>query len=51
MCSSDLEVIGREDDRIACAGEVFYPKEVENVLMEHDNVSDVAVVPDRKSVV
>jgi len=40
-----IEVIGREDDRIACAGEVFYPKEVENVLMEHDNVADVAVVP------
>ena len=40
-----IEVIGREDDRIACAGEVFYPKEVENVLMEHYNLADVAVVP------
>ncbi|MEC7489977.1 MAG: class I adenylate-forming enzyme family protein [Pseudomonadota bacterium] len=40
-----IEIIGREDDRIACAGEVFYPKEVENVLMEHENIADVAVVP------
>ena len=40
-----IEIIGRQDDRIACAGEVFYPKEVENILMDHDNVADVAVVP------
>ena len=40
-----IEIIGREDDRIACAGEVFYPKEVENVLMDHQNIVDAAVVP------
>ena len=40
-----IEIIGREDDRIASAGETFYPKEVENVLMEHNNIADAAVVP------
>ena len=40
-----IEIVGRQDDRIACAGEMIYPKEVENVLMEHPNVSDAAVVP------
>ena len=40
-----IEIIGREDDRIACAGEVFYPKEIENILMEHQNIADAAVVP------
>jgi long-chain acyl-CoA synthetase len=40
-----IEVIGRIDDRISCAGESIYPKEVENILMEHPNVADVAVVP------
>jgi len=40
-----IEVIGRQDDRISCAGESIYPKEVENVLMEHLNVADAAVVP------
>ena len=40
-----FEIVGRQDDRISCAGESIYPKEVENVLMEHPNVSDAAVVP------
>ncbi|MHB1217511.1 MAG: class I adenylate-forming enzyme family protein [Alphaproteobacteria bacterium] len=40
-----IEVIGRADDRISCAGESIYPKEVENILMEHPQVADVAVVP------
>ena len=40
-----IEVVGRQDDRISCAGESIYPKEVENVLMEHLNVADAAVVP------
>lgn len=40
-----IEIVGRQDDRINCAGESIYPKEVENVLMEHLNVSDAAVVP------
>ena len=29
-----VEIVGRLDDRISCAGESTYPKEVENVLME-----------------
>ena len=40
-----IEVVGRIDDRISCAGESIYPKEVENVLMDHPNVADAAVVP------
>jgi acyl-CoA synthetase (AMP-forming)/AMP-acid ligase II len=40
-----IEIIGRIDDRISCAGESIYPKEVENVLMEHAAIADVAVVP------
>ncbi len=40
-----IEIVGRIDDRISCAGESIYPKEVENVLMEHPNVADAAVVP------
>jgi long-chain acyl-CoA synthetase len=40
-----VEIVGRIDDRINCAGESIYPKEVENVLMEHPGIVDVAVVP------
>jgi long-chain acyl-CoA synthetase len=40
-----IEIVGRIDDRISCAGESIYPKEVENVLMEHPGIVDVAVVP------
>src|SRR5439155_8413588 len=39
-----VEIVGRLDDRISCAGESIYPKEVENVLMSHPDVVDVAVV-------
>ena len=39
-----VEIVGRIDDRINCAGESIYPKEVENVLMEHPGIVDVAVV-------
>ena len=39
-----IEVVGRLDDRISCAGESIYPKEVENVLLEHPDLVDVAVV-------
>ena len=41
----NIEVVGRIDDRISCAGESIYPKQVENVLMEHPGIADVAVVP------
>ena len=40
-----VEVVGRLDDRISCAGESIYPKEVENVLLQHPDLLDVAVVP------
>jgi long-chain acyl-CoA synthetase len=40
-----VEVVGRLDDRISCAGESIYPKEVENVLLGHPDILDVAVVP------
>jgi long-chain acyl-CoA synthetase len=40
-----IEIVGRIDDRISSAGESIYPKEVENVLMEHPGIVDVAVVP------
>jgi long-chain acyl-CoA synthetase len=40
-----IEVVGRLDDRISCAGESIYPKEVENVLLAHPDLLDVAVVP------
>ncbi len=40
-----IEIVGRIDDRISCAGETIYPKEVENVLMDHPDIIDVAVVP------
>jgi long-chain acyl-CoA synthetase len=40
-----IEIVGRLDDRISCAGESIYPKEVENVLLEHPDLLDVAVVP------
>ena len=42
-----IEIVGRVDDRISCAGESIYPKEVENVLLEHPDLLDVAVVPMR----
>jgi len=40
-----VEIVGRLDDRISCAGESIYPKEVENVLLGHPDLVDVAVVP------
>jgi long-chain acyl-CoA synthetase len=40
-----IEIVGRLDDRISCAGESIYPKEVENVLLEHPDLVDAAVVP------
>jgi acyl-CoA synthetase (AMP-forming)/AMP-acid ligase II len=37
--------VGRTDDMINVAGENVYPKEVEQVLLRHPAVRDVAVVP------
>ncbi len=36
--------LGRKDDMINVAGENVYPKEVEDVLLRHPNLRDVAVV-------
>jgi acyl-CoA synthetase (AMP-forming)/AMP-acid ligase II len=37
--------VGRKDDMINTGGENVYPKEVEDILLQHPNVRDVAVVP------
>jgi acyl-CoA synthetase (AMP-forming)/AMP-acid ligase II len=37
--------VGRKDDMINVGGENVYPKEVEDILMQHPNVRDAAVVP------
>ncbi|WP_372462136.1 acyl-CoA synthetase [Nocardia rosealba] len=39
-----LMVDGRDDDMIVSGGENVYPQEVENLLIEHPQVFDVAVV-------
>ncbi len=36
---------GRTDDMFNCGGENIYPKEVENLLLAHEDVRDAAVVP------
>jgi len=37
--------VGRRDDMINVAGENVYPKEVEDVLLQHPNLRDACVVP------
>ncbi|MGH8694202.1 MAG: class I adenylate-forming enzyme family protein, partial [Burkholderiales bacterium] len=37
--------VGRKDDMINVAGENVYPKEVEDLLLQHPNVADAVVVP------
>ncbi len=37
--------VGRTDDMINVGGENVYPKEVEEIIVQHPNVRDVAVVP------
>jgi long-chain acyl-CoA synthetase len=41
---SYFSFVGRKDDMINVGGENVYPKEVEDLLMRHPNVRDVAVV-------
>lgn len=36
---------GRTDEMFNCGGENIYPKDVENLLLSHDQVYDAAVVP------
>lgn len=38
-------IVGRKKDMIIRGGENIYPKEIENVLYEHPNVMESAVVP------
>lgn len=40
-----LWIVDRTDDMIIAGGENIYPSEVEDVLMEHPDISDAAVVP------
>jgi long-chain acyl-CoA synthetase len=42
--------VGRKDDMINVAGENVYPKEIEDILMQHPHVRDVCVVPARSTV-
>ncbi len=44
MCSSDLYLVDRRTDLIISGGVNIYPSEIENTLLEHDAVMDVAVV-------
>ncbi len=37
--------VGRKDDMINVSGENVYPKEVEDILLRHQNVRDACVVP------
>ncbi|MGY8997125.1 MAG: class I adenylate-forming enzyme family protein [Alphaproteobacteria bacterium] len=37
--------MGRTDDMFNCGGENIYPKEVENLLLAHPDVTDASVVP------
>ncbi|MGH3655233.1 MAG: AMP-binding enzyme, partial [Micromonosporaceae bacterium] len=39
-----LFIDGRADDMIVSGGENVYPGEVENLLVEHENINDAAVV-------
>ncbi len=42
--------VGRKDDMINVAGENVYPKEVEDLLLQHPNVVDAVVVPAKHNV-
>ena len=37
--------LGRVDDMFSCGGENIYPREVENLLLQHPAVRDVSVAP------
>jgi acyl-CoA synthetase (AMP-forming)/AMP-acid ligase II len=39
-----LFVAGRDDDMIVSGGENVFPREVEDLLAEHDSIADVAVI-------
>ena len=45
-----VKVIGRTDDMIICGGENIYPTEIENLLLAHPGIADVAVVPRRDDI-
>ncbi len=37
-------IVGRKDDMINVGGENVYPKEVENLLLQHERIEDVCVL-------
>ncbi|MGH9348117.1 MAG: class I adenylate-forming enzyme family protein [Vicinamibacterales bacterium] len=37
--------VGRKDDMMNVSGENVYPREIENVLLQHPNIREVCVVP------
>lgn len=39
-----IYIVGRKDDMINVAGENVYPKEVENILLQHPDIAEAAVV-------
>ena len=41
--SGRLTVLGRDDDMVVVGGENVWPRQVEDVLLQHDRVRDVAV--------
>lgn len=38
-------IVGRKDDMIIVGGENVYPKEVENILLQHPHIEDACVLP------
>ena len=38
-------IVGRKDDMINVGGENVYPKEVENILLQHPQIEDACVLP------
>lgn len=38
-------IVGRKDDMINVGGENVYPKEVENILLQHPGIEDACVLP------
>ena len=46
-----IKILGRESEIINVGGEKVYPQEVENVIMEMSNISDVTVYGERNSII
>jgi long-chain acyl-CoA synthetase len=46
-----IKILGRESEIINVGGEKVYPQEVENVIMEMSNISDVTVYGEKNSII